>query len=68
MKKNSSLVVFEISSATNEVVTLKSGILKSFDMMLKMEIDTPAEANSTGPSIIFSPEAEGYNKFKKLKN
>lgn len=40
----------DISSATNEVVTLKRGILKSFDMRLKTVTATPAEANSTDPS------------------
>lgn len=51
-----------MSSATNEVVMLKSGTLKSFEMMLKIETDTPAEANSTGPSIFNSSqnESESY--------
>jgi hypothetical protein len=40
-----------MSSATKEVATLRSGILNSFEMMLKMETETPAEANSRVPSL-----------------
>lgn len=47
---NCLLAFFEMSSATNEVVMLKRGMLKSFDMMLKIETATPHEANSNGPS------------------
>lgn len=39
-----------MSSATKEVATLRRGILKSLEMMLKMDMETPAEANSTVPS------------------
>lgn len=39
----------EMSSATNEVVILNRGMLKIFDIMLKSETATPAEANSKGP-------------------
>lgn len=40
---------FAMSSATKDVVTLRRGTLKIFDMMLKIEIEIPAEANSKGP-------------------
>lgn len=40
---------FAISAATNEVVTLNRGMLNNFDIMLKIETDTPTEANSSGP-------------------
>lgn len=43
------LAFLEMSSATNDVATLRRGILKTFDMMLKIDIDRPAEANSKGP-------------------
>uniref|UniRef100_A0A0A9GXY3 Uncharacterized protein n=1 Tax=Arundo donax TaxID=35708 RepID=A0A0A9GXY3_ARUDO len=39
----------ETSSATNEVVMLRSGMLKSFDIMLTTDTPTAAEASSTGP-------------------
>lgn len=39
-----------MSSATNEVVILNRGMLKSFDIMLKTETETPDDANSNGPS------------------
>lgn len=45
----SSIAYFEMSSATKEVATLRRGILNSFDMELKMFVETPAEPNSTGP-------------------
>jgi len=32
------------------VATLRSGMLKSFDMVLKMAMETPAEPNSTDPA------------------
>jgi len=38
-----------MSSATKEVATLRRGMLKSLEMMLKMDTETPAEANSTVP-------------------
>jgi hypothetical protein len=38
-----------MSSATNDVATLRRGILKTFDMMLKIDIERPADANSRGP-------------------
>jgi hypothetical protein len=41
---------FETSSATNEVVMLRRGMLKSFDMMLNTDMPMAAEANSTGPT------------------
>ena len=41
---------FAISSATKEVATLRRGILNSFDTILKIDIETPAEANSTEPT------------------
>ena len=43
------LAVFAMSSATKDVATLRRGILNSFDIELKMFIETPAEANSTEP-------------------
>jgi hypothetical protein len=43
--------ILAMSSATKEVATLRSGILNSFEMMLKMETETPAEANSRVPSL-----------------
>lgn len=43
------LAFFAMSSATKEVATLRRGILKSFEIMLKSEMDTPAEPNSTAP-------------------
>lgn len=38
-----------ISSATNDVATLSRGMLNSFEMTLKTDMETPAEANSTEP-------------------
>jgi hypothetical protein len=38
-----------MSSATNDVATLRRGILKTFEMMLKIDIERPADANSRGP-------------------
>lgn len=38
-----------MSSATKEVATLRRGILNNFETMLKIDMETPAEANSTGP-------------------
>ena len=40
----------EMSSATKEVATLRRGILNNFDIMLKIDMETPADANSTGPT------------------
>lgn len=40
---------FEKSSATKEVATLRRGILNNFDTTLKIDIETPAEANATEP-------------------
>lgn len=48
------LAFFEKSSATKEVATLRRGMLKSFDMMLKIDMETPAEPNSTAPSEMVS--------------
>lgn len=39
----------EMSSATNEVATLRRGILNTLDIMLNIDIETPAEANSRDP-------------------
>lgn len=39
----------EMSSATNEVAILRRGMLNTFDTMLNIEIETPADANSKGP-------------------
>lgn len=44
------LEIFEMSSATKDVATLRRGILNSFDIMLKIDMETPADANSTGPT------------------
>lgn len=41
---------FAISSATKEVATLSRGILNNLDTMLKIDIETPADANSTEPT------------------
>lgn len=38
---------------------LSRGTLKSFDMMLKIDTETPADANSTGPL-----EDKDRNSFK----
>ena len=46
---DSLLALFDMSSATNDVATLRRGILKTFDMMLKIDIERPADANSKGP-------------------
>lgn len=43
------LAFFAMSSATKEVATLRRGILKSFEIMLKSDMETPAEPNSTEP-------------------
>lgn len=40
---------FAISSATKEVATLRRGILNNLDTILKIDIETPAEASSTEP-------------------
>ena len=48
----------EMSSATKEVATLRRGILNSFDTILKIDMDTPAEANSTGPAKIQKCESQ----------
>lgn len=56
---------FEMSSATKEVATLRSGILKSFETILKIDMDTPAEANSTGPTKLQKSKSITYqNKLK----
>lgn len=39
-----------MSSATKEVATLRRGILNNFDTMLKIDMETPAEANSSEPA------------------
>lgn len=39
-----------MSSATNEVATLRRGMLNNFDTMLKIDMETPAEANSREPA------------------
>lgn len=44
------IAFFEMSSATNEVEILRRGMLNSFDIMLNIDMETPAEANSTGPT------------------
>lgn len=44
------IAFFEMSSATNDVETLRRGMLNSFDIMLNIEMETPAEANCTGPT------------------
>lgn len=46
---DSLLTCLEMSSATNEVVMLRRGILNNFDIMLKIDTETAAEANSTAP-------------------
>lgn len=43
---------FAKSSATKEVATLRSGMLNSFEMILKIDIETPADASCTGPAHI----------------
>ena len=43
------IVFAAISSATNEVATLRRGMLKTFDTMLKIDMETPADANSSTP-------------------
>lgn len=47
---DSLLAFFAMSSATNDVATLRRGILNSFDTMLKIDKETPAEANSRVPN------------------
>jgi len=43
------VALLEISSATNEVAMLNSGMLKIFDTILKIDIPIPADANSNAP-------------------
>lgn len=52
------LIVFAdaMSSATNEVATLRRGMLKTFDIMLKIDMETPADANSSTPIEIIKPK------------
>ena len=45
-----SIAFFEMSSATKEVARLKRGILNNFDTMLKIDMETPAEANAMEPA------------------
>ena len=40
-----SFLVFEMSSATNDVATLRRGILKTFEMMLNIDTETAVDAN-----------------------
>lgn len=42
----------DMSFATKEVVMLRRGTLKSLDMILKIVIETPADANSIAPEKI----------------
>lgn len=44
-----SLAFLEMSSATNEVETLRREMLNTLDIMLKIDMATPADANSSGP-------------------
>lgn len=48
-KSDSLSACLAISSATNEVATLSRGILNTFDTILKIDMDTPADANSNAP-------------------
>lgn len=43
------LELLEISSATNDVATLRRGILNTFERMLNIDVETPADASSKGP-------------------
>lgn len=55
-----------MSSATNEVATLRRGILNTLDIMLKIEMETPADANSRDPIteiINIRTRQAMYNKF-----
>ena len=47
-----------MSSATNEVATLRRGILNTFDIMLNMHIDIPADAKSNAPFKKFNFKSE----------
>lgn len=46
---DSLLAFLETSSATNEVAMLRRGMLNTLDIMLKIDMATPADANSKGP-------------------
>jgi len=54
-----------MSSATKEVATLRRGMLKSLEMMLKMDTETPAEANSTVPAKAITDKTEGDEEKEK---
>jgi len=54
-----------MSSATKEVATLRRGMLKSLEMMLKMDTETPAEANSTVPTKAMIDKPEGDEKKRR---
>lgn len=47
----SSSAYLEMSSATKDVATLRRGILNTFDIMLKIDTEMPADANSNAPLI-----------------
>lgn len=64
--EGSSIACFEISSATKEVVTLRRGILKTFDMQLNILIETPAEANSNAPTQTL--KMDKYEKSRQYCN
>lgn len=56
-----------MSSATKEVATLRRGMLKSLEMMLKMDTETPAEANSTVPAKAMIDKTEGDENKKVVE-
>jgi len=54
-----------MSSATKEVAMLRRGMLKSLEIMLKMDTETPAEANSRVPAKAMMDKTEGDEKIKE---
>lgn len=61
---------FAISSATKEVATLRRGILNNLDTILKIDMETPAEASSTEPveaKRVINPSLDNNHKIYERK-
>lgn len=57
-----------MSSATKDVAMLRRGTLNSFETILKIDMDTPAEANSTGPTMIQKCKRDTDHNHLNTKN
>lgn len=56
------LAFLEMSSATNEVAMLNSGMLKILDTILKTDTPIPADASSRAPSEYMKKKDEWQKK------